>query len=96
MDDDTQLLLVPRRLDDPPRFLFWDFDVAILFMAVQVFGIMAGAFFTFMVLGLGAAYALQRMKSGKQRGYSLHVLYWHLPFATFKRTPRSSEREFIG
>ncbi len=89
-------LLVPRRLDDPPKFIFWDFDVAICAMGISMFGIMAGYFLVSAVLGIGAAYGLQRMKSGQQAGYALHLLYWHLPIRLFKRTPPSCVRDFIG
>ena len=89
-------LLVPRRLDDPPKFIFWDFDVAICAMGISMFGIMAGYFLVSAVLGIGAAYGLQKMKSGQQAGYAIHLLYWHLPMRLFRRTPPSCVRDFIG
>lgn len=97
MNEEMYHLMVPRRLDDPPKFLFWDFDVAIIFMGIMLFGIMAGFFFTGVVAGIAAGYGLQRMKAGQQRGYGLHVIYWHLPVTLgFKRTPPSCIRKFIG
>jgi conjugal transfer pilus assembly protein TraL len=96
MDEETYHLLVPRLLDEPPKFLFWDFDVAIVFLGLLFFGIMAGFFLTSIILALGAGYAIQRMKSGKSKGYGLHILYWYLPINLFKRTPPSCIREFIG
>jgi conjugal transfer pilus assembly protein TraL len=96
MNEETMHLMVPRRLDDPPKFIFWDFDVAICAMGISMFGIMAGYFLVSAVLGIGAAYGLQKMKSGQQAGYAIHLLYWHLPMGLFKRTPPSCVREFIG
>ena len=32
--------IVPQRLDDPPKFLWWDFDVAILAMGCLLIGIL--------------------------------------------------------
>ena len=96
MNEETVHLLVPRRLDDPPKFIFWDFDVAICAMGISMFGIMAGYFLVSAVLGIGAAYSLQKMKSGQQAGYALHLLYWHLPMRLFRRTPPSCVRDFIG
>ena len=32
MDEELYHLMVPRMLDEPPKFLFWDFDVAIVFL----------------------------------------------------------------
>jgi conjugal transfer pilus assembly protein TraL len=65
-------------------------------MGISMFGIMAGYFLVSAVLGIGAAYGLQKMKSGQQAGYAIHLLYWHLPMGLFKRTPPSCVREFIG
>jgi conjugal transfer pilus assembly protein TraL len=96
MNEETMHLLVPRRLDDPPKFIFWDFDVAICAMGISMFGIMAGYFLVSAVLGIGAAYGLQKMKSGQQAGYAIHLLYWHLPMRLFKRTPPSCVRDFVG
>ena len=96
MNEEAMHLLVPRRLDDPPKFIFWDFDVAICAMGISMFGIMAGYFLVSAVLGIGAAYGLQKMKSGQQAGYAIHLLYWHLPMRLFRRTPPSCVRDFIG
>jgi conjugal transfer pilus assembly protein TraL len=96
MDEELYHLMVPRMLDEPPKFLFWDFDVAIVFLGILLFGILAGFFLTSVAAGAFAGYLLQKMKAGQQKGYGLHVLYWHLPLNTFKRTPPSCIREFIG
>ena len=71
MNEETMHLLVPRRLDDPPKFIFWDFDVAICAMGISMFGIMAGYFLVSAVLGIGAAYGLQKMKSGLKKNIIL-------------------------
>lgn len=89
-------LMVPRRLDDTQKVLFWDFDTAIVFLGVLFVGIMAGYLLTSMAAGVALAAAVQKMKSGQRRGYMLHVLYWHLPWNVFKRTPPSCIREFVG
>lgn len=96
MDEEQYHLLVPRMLDEPPKFLFWDFDVAIVFLGMMLFGILSGFFMTSVFLGLLAAYGIQKVKAGQQKGYGLHVIYWHLPLNLFKRTPPSCMREFIG
>jgi conjugal transfer pilus assembly protein TraL len=90
-------LLIPRRLDDPPRFFFWDFDVALVFAGIAMFGILANMFFTSLLIAFGVAALFKKVKSGQQRGYGVHVLYWHLPFSIgFRRTPPSFVREWIG
>ena len=96
MDDHDYHLMVPRRLDDPPKFLFWDFDVAIVWIGVVFMGIAGNFFITSLILAFAASYMVQKAKSGQQKGYGLHMLYWHLPIKLFKRTPPSCVREFIG
>ena len=96
MDEQHYHLMVPRRLDDPPKFLFWDFDVAIVFMGVVMLGILAGFFLTSIVLGMLVGYLVQKAKAGQQKGYGVHFLYWHLPMPMFKRTPPSCDRVFLG
>ncbi len=96
MTDNELRLQIPRTLDDPPRFLFWEFDVAIVFLACVFMGIMAGFFLSSILLGLAAGWAMGRLKAGQQRGYALHQLYWHLPLKTFRRTPPSCVRDFLG
>lgn len=94
---DTKKYLVPRRLDDPPRFFFWDLDVALVFMTIMVFGILMESFFIAAIIATLLAGYFSRKKSGKQRGYGLHLMYWHLPLSMgFKRTPPSCVREFLG
>ncbi len=94
---ETKKLLIPRRLDDPPKFFFWDFDVALVWMVVVLFGIMVGALLIPFVIACAAGWGFGKLKAGQARGYGLHVLYWHTPMTMgFKRTPASCFREFVG
>ena len=43
-----------------------------------------------------AIWAYSRLKQKRHPGYGLHYLYWQFPFRTFKRTPPSSRRFFVG
>lgn len=96
MTEDAYHLMVPRHLDEPPKLLFWDMDVAIVFLGIVLFGILAGVFVLAILAGGVAGYGVQRLKAGQQKGYGVHFLYWHLPMNAFKRTPPSCIREFIG
>lgn len=55
MDDHDYHLMVPRRLDDPPKFLFWDFDVAIVWIGVVFMGIAGNFFITSLILAFAAS-----------------------------------------
>jgi len=49
------------------------------------------------ILGVILAAMFSRAKSGRNRGYGLHLLYWYLPVGlSFKRVPPSSKRSFLG
>lgn len=90
-------LMFPQRLDDPPRFLWWDFDVAIIFMGCFLIGILTNQMLIFVFCGTLIAGAFQKLKSGKHRAYGVHALYWYLPITLgLKVTPPSAHREFIG
>ena len=89
--------IVPLKLDDQEKFLWWDFDVAIVGMFVMMAGILMNQTISFLVLGILSAFYLQKLKAGKSKSFLIHLLYWFLPW-TFgmKQTPASSVREFIG
>lgn len=90
------LLAIPQHLDDPPRFLFWDLDEAILFMLALVLGLMVDLVFFGGATGVALVLAYGKAKSGRHRAYALHLMYWHLPVTLgFRRTPPSWIREFI-
>lgn len=96
MDEDWRRLLIPRRLDDPPKFLFWDLDVALVALLGLGFGVLGGQVLLGCVGGGIVAYAWSRTKSGRHRGYGLHVMYWNMPVRMFRRTPPSARRDFVG
>ena len=90
------LLAIPQHLDDPPRFLFWDLDEAILFMLALVLGLMVDLVFIGGATGVVLVLVYGKAKSGRPRAYALPPMYWHLPVTLgFRRTPPSWIREFI-
>jgi len=95
--NDTDSPTIPTRLDDPPKFMWWDFDVAMLFMSFFVFGVISGWILSFSLVGLVAAWLYRKSKAGQHRAYGMHLLYWPLPVNLGMRaTPPSSIREYIG
>jgi conjugal transfer pilus assembly protein TraL len=93
---DEALLAIPRHLDDPPRFLFWDLDEAILFMLALILGMMVDLLFAGAATGVALVIAYGRAKSGRHRAFALHLMYWYLPVTLgFRRTPPSYIREYI-
>ena len=55
---------VPRRLDDPERWLFWTFDEAAALLGPAVLGLAANQFVTGLAAGLAGWWLLRRVKRG--------------------------------
>ncbi len=89
---------IPRRLDDPERWLFWTLDEAAALMGPAVLGLAANHFVPGLVAGALGWLALRRAKRGGGANFALHALYWFLPgFALgLKAAPASCMRRFAG
>ncbi|MDX8401650.1 MAG: type IV conjugative transfer system protein TraL [Mariprofundaceae bacterium] len=98
MDSQERLgLRMPRHLDDPEKFLWWDFDQALIVVAIIGFSIVVNMVIAGAILGVIAGMAIGRLKSGRGRGYLVHTAYWYLPMDLgLKRTPPSHVTRFIG
>lgn len=95
---DENRLEIPRRIDDKAKFLWWDFDQAMLVMLFIVLGIVANSLSGGIFLGLLAGYAYNKARSGKHPAFAIHLMYWYLPewAMKFKRLPPSHQVEFTG
>lgn len=89
---------VPRTLDDPGRILWWDVDQALLVCMFLVFGMVAGYLLIGMITGLSIGWVYGKSKSGRHKGYAIHLMYWFMPSGVLglRRTPPSHHRELIG
>ena len=91
-------LEIPRRLNDPPRMFWWEIDVALLFLAAVLAGLLSGFFVSGCAVGVLVSWAYGKAKSGEHPAFALHLVYWHLPGAVsgLQRTPPSHLRELVG
>jgi conjugal transfer pilus assembly protein TraL len=88
---------IPATLDDLPKLIFWEIDVALAFLVPTGLGMFGGNMLLGLVFGVGAGVAYSKAKAGKARGYARHLMYWHLPVGLgFQSTPPSHLREFVG
>lgn len=67
---------IPRYIDDPAQFLFWDLDEALILIGSFCFGILLGYPFWGGLAGIASGRALRKLRSGKAEGYFWHALYW--------------------
>ena len=96
MDEKRFDHLVPQRLDDSGKFLFWDTDVAMAFVVFVMLGILVSQPITCAAIGAFAAYAYNRLKSGRHTGLAAHLAYWHLGLMRPRELPPSHLRELHG
>lgn len=96
--NDTARHAIPRRLDDPERWLFWTVDEAAALLGPALLGLAANAFVTGLVAGIGGWLLLRRIKRGAGGNVVHYALYWFLPdFALrLKSTPASHVRRYLG
>lgn len=89
---------IPRRLDDPWKVAWFEVDVALPWCAIFVLGLIAGHWFSGILVATALARAIMKLKSDKHPAYALHLAYWYLPgiFTPMKRTPPSHIREMVG
>ncbi len=89
---------IPRRLNDPMKFLWWDADVFVMAFMPVALGILAGSFFAGVFFGWLTGWIYSRIKAGKHKAYALHAVYWYMgdSVVKLKQTPPSHFRELIG
>ena len=96
--NDTARHAIPRRLDDPERWLFWTFDEAAALLGPAVLGLAANRFVMGLVAGIAGWMLLRRVKRGGGANIALYALYWFLPafVLRLRGTPPSHVRRYLG
>jgi conjugal transfer pilus assembly protein TraL len=87
---------IPRKLDNPPKFLFWTYDTLVLALAPILLGFLFGFIPLGLILGGVAAVGYERLKIGKHAGVGSHTLYWLIGTPSLKGLPPSHARCLVG
>ena len=89
---------VPRYLDETPRLLFMDAHQALVMLLIFGTGLTLGFLFSGLVLGLAAAWLINRLKKGRHHRFLLHLAYWYMPswIVSFACTPSAHNRLYLG
>lgn len=87
--------LIPRRLDDKPKFFIWELEqigIAVLCLCI---GTLGNSMFSGLLMGVLLSYVYSRMRSGHHSHYSVHAMYWYLPeyMMRMKKLPPSHFNE---
>lgn len=94
---DQEHYLIPRRLDDPVQFFFWDADEAILVIFLTLMGALLGQILVGIAVGLLLSRAFARVKADGGRGVITRFLYWYTPSQWwFRGRAASHVREYVG
>ena len=96
MQNDPLTHYVPRRLDDAPKFLFWDVDVAMLAFVGIFIGVYGGFVWFGVIVGIACAAGWSRLKAGKHAGMAQHVIYYFAGLPKLKALPASHVKELVG
>ncbi len=96
--NDSARFAIPRRLDDPERWLFWTLDEAAMLMGPVVLGLAANAFVMGLVAGIAVWLTMRRVKRGGSANIALFAIYWFFPafVLRLRATPPSHLRRFAG
>ena len=96
--NDTARHAIPRRLDDPERWLFWTMDEAAVLLGPAVLGLAANQFVAGLAAGVGGWLLLRRVKRGGGANIAAYALYWFLPgfVLRLRGSPPSHVRRYAG
>ncbi len=91
-----EAFVIPRRLDEPERWMFWTVDEALTMLVPVITGMMTGFLLPGVVIGIGGFVLLRRLKGNGQANLGLYALYWYFPNVfNFRATPLSAIRRYV-
>jgi len=91
-----EAFIIPRRLDEPERWMFWTVDEALTMLVPVITGMMTSFLLIGTAVGIGGFLLLRRLKGNGQANLGLYAIYWFFPNVfRFKATPPSAIRRYI-
>ena len=78
MDDDSSELIgwIPRALNSPPSFLWWDMNIAIPAIAVLLFGFFSGLLLYSIILVVIYGSIIKKYRASLPKGFAFNLLYF--------------------
>lgn len=88
---------IPTRLDDKPKFLFFDYDVVIAALIPCAIGISMNQFFRLVGLFVCCILAVRykSFKAGKHTGGLTHLIFWKTSTPSLSVMPKSHQLNFL-
>lgn len=94
---------IPKHLDDIPKFLLWDVDVALFFITPFFLGFLMGKALVGLVCAALCVHYWKKTKGMGGKNLIRSLIYWHYPKSVLgfniiglKTTPDSKVRNYIG
>ena len=89
---------IPTRLDDKGKFLFFDYDVSVLFLMPVLVGFAINYWLggVGILIGFAIAMTYKSFKMGRHDGVVTHLSFWKIGMPKPKKIPESSKRDFYG
>ena len=89
--------MIPRTLDAPALFLFWEAETVMIWITVVLGGFALDVWYLGVAFGAVAGRAWTALKSDGGRGLLVRILYFHTPSGLWLgRCLPSFQREFLG
>lgn len=90
--------VIPKHLDDPPRFLFWPIDEAFCLISPLFLGLVLEWFFGGLILAVALVSLIRKLKIRYGKHFFWLLAYWYLPNVGYfsHGIPDSYLRELIG
>ncbi len=92
---------IPRYIDAPPQFLFWQFDEVLPVGVAAIFCVLLHKTLVPLSIGVWISYSWMKYRDNHADGYALHMLYWSglAPLSWVGKShvlPDAMDREFLA
>ena len=89
---------IPKYLDEPEKFLFWNIDETMILGIPFITGVFFSSVDTGFLLGVAFLTLYKKVKGRGGKGFFKGWLYWNFPaqFSQLKSTPPSYIKEYVG
>lgn len=95
------LNIIPKRLDAPPKILFWEVDTVVVFaLPVWLIGFILKELVIGLLIGIALVKGFNYVKSSAHPKFLKHFIYWYMPSGlggiSLKSLPGSHVRNFLS
>ncbi len=86
---------IPRFIDSPTQFLFWEIDEVAIVVVCMGIGIVFEVLGPLLLAGLFITWQFRKFKMARMEGVLHHMAYWFGIFTLNKKFSNGLEREIV-